>query len=138
MVSSDQLAFPKGLTSAPGRPRVAANSPVVFDVSLEYIPGLEFDEEWRWKMDRVAIFIYIFLLDFPTLQTPVVEDEIPYVVVYLHLFIFSLLYKNILVLKYLLPYYKKAQAEENNLTRKVVSRIGLSGNKLRYLNLISK
>lgn len=41
----DQLAFPKGLTSAPGRPRVAANSPVVFDVSLEYIPGLELDEE---------------------------------------------------------------------------------------------
>ncbi|KAL3835090.1 hypothetical protein ACJIZ3_009826 [Penstemon smallii] len=38
------LAFPKGLTSAPGRPRVAANSPVVFDVSLEYIPGLD-DEE---------------------------------------------------------------------------------------------
>lgn len=45
VVSSDQLAFPKGLTSAPGRPRVAANSPVVFDVSLEYIPGLEIDEE---------------------------------------------------------------------------------------------
>ncbi|CAI0396867.1 unnamed protein product [Linum tenue] len=40
-----QLAFPKGLTSAPGRPRVAPNSPVVFDVSLEYIPGLEADEE---------------------------------------------------------------------------------------------
>ncbi|XP_034684841.1 peptidyl-prolyl cis-trans isomerase FKBP16-3, chloroplastic [Vitis riparia] len=39
------LAFPKGLTSAPGRPRVAANSPVVFDVSLEYIPGLELEEE---------------------------------------------------------------------------------------------
>ncbi|KAL3534720.1 hypothetical protein ACH5RR_003181 [Cinchona calisaya] len=41
------LAFPKGLNSAPGRPRVAANSPVVFDVSLEYIPGLglELDEE---------------------------------------------------------------------------------------------
>ncbi|KAG9145086.1 hypothetical protein Leryth_008886 [Lithospermum erythrorhizon] len=38
------LAFPKGLTSAPGRPRVAPNSPVVFDVSLEYIPGLEADE----------------------------------------------------------------------------------------------
>ncbi|XP_073150659.1 peptidyl-prolyl cis-trans isomerase FKBP16-3, chloroplastic isoform X2 [Henckelia pumila] len=38
------LAFPKGLNSAPGRPRVAANSPVVFDVSLEYIPGLEDDE----------------------------------------------------------------------------------------------
>ncbi|KAA8527264.1 hypothetical protein F0562_034639 [Nyssa sinensis] len=39
------LAFPKGLTSAPGRPRVAPNSPVIFDVSLEYIPGLEVDEE---------------------------------------------------------------------------------------------
>ncbi|XP_020217426.1 peptidyl-prolyl cis-trans isomerase FKBP16-3, chloroplastic [Cajanus cajan] len=39
------LAFPKGLTSAPGRPRVPPSSPVVFDVSLEYIPGLEVDEE---------------------------------------------------------------------------------------------
>ncbi|KAJ7980657.1 Peptidylprolyl isomerase [Quillaja saponaria] len=39
------LAFPKGLSSAPGRPRVAPNSPVIFDVSLEYIPGLESDEE---------------------------------------------------------------------------------------------
>ncbi|KAL5990877.1 hypothetical protein ACLOJK_011782 [Asimina triloba] len=39
------LAFPKGLTSAPGRPRVAPNSPVIFDVSLEYVPGLEADEE---------------------------------------------------------------------------------------------
>ncbi|KAM0012661.1 putative peptidylprolyl isomerase [Helianthus debilis subsp. tardiflorus] len=39
------LAFPKGLTSAPGRPRVAPNSPVIFDVSLEYIPGLDDDEE---------------------------------------------------------------------------------------------
>ncbi|EPS63089.1 hypothetical protein M569_11698 [Genlisea aurea] len=39
------LAFPKGLTSAPGRPRVAPNSPVVFDVSLEYIPGLELEED---------------------------------------------------------------------------------------------
>ncbi|KAK1411470.1 hypothetical protein QVD17_38019 [Tagetes erecta] len=37
-------AFPKGLTSAPGRPRVAPSSPVIFDVSLEYIPGLD-DEE---------------------------------------------------------------------------------------------
>jgi hypothetical protein len=36
-----QMAFPKGLTSAPGRPRVAPNSPVVFDVSLLYIPGLD-------------------------------------------------------------------------------------------------
>ncbi|KAE9450453.1 hypothetical protein C3L33_17649, partial [Rhododendron williamsianum] len=40
-----QLAFPKGLTSAPGRPRVAPSSPVIFDVSLEYIPGLEAEEE---------------------------------------------------------------------------------------------
>ncbi|GAU47204.1 hypothetical protein TSUD_89130 [Trifolium subterraneum] len=39
------LAFPKGLNSAPGRPRVAPNSPVVFDVSLEYVPGLEVDDE---------------------------------------------------------------------------------------------
>uniref|UniRef100_A0A0F7CZ29 peptidylprolyl isomerase n=1 Tax=Habenaria pantlingiana TaxID=1498489 RepID=A0A0F7CZ29_9ASPA len=39
-----RLAFPKGLSSAPGRPRVAPNSPVVFDVSLEFIPGLEVDE----------------------------------------------------------------------------------------------
>uniref|UniRef100_A0A0F7H0C2 peptidylprolyl isomerase n=1 Tax=Geranium incanum TaxID=1158081 RepID=A0A0F7H0C2_9ROSI len=39
------LAFPKGLTSAPGRPRVAPSSPVVFDVSLEYIPGLETGDE---------------------------------------------------------------------------------------------
>ncbi|KAI3746654.1 hypothetical protein L6452_09093 [Arctium lappa] len=39
------LAFPKGLASAPGRPRVAANSPVVFDVSLEYIPGLDDEQE---------------------------------------------------------------------------------------------
>ncbi|KAH9620165.1 hypothetical protein KSS87_012531 [Heliosperma pusillum] len=39
------LAFPKGLTSAPGRPRVAPSSPVVFDVSLEYIPGLDYEEE---------------------------------------------------------------------------------------------
>ncbi|XP_078435217.1 FKBP-like peptidyl-prolyl cis-trans isomerase family protein [Wolffia australiana] len=39
------LAFPKGLASAPGRPRVSANSPVVFDVSLEYIPGLDSEED---------------------------------------------------------------------------------------------
>eukprot|EP00271_Cylindrocystis_brebissonii_P004693 TRINITY_DN1650_c0_g1_i1.p1 TRINITY_DN1650_c0_g1~~TRINITY_DN1650_c0_g1_i1.p1 ORF type:complete len:295 (-),score=42.31 TRINITY_DN1650_c0_g1_i1:696-1580(-) len=39
------LAFPKGLVSAPGRPRVPPSSPVVFDVSLRYIPGLEDDDE---------------------------------------------------------------------------------------------
>ena len=36
-----ELAFPKGLASAPGRPRIAPYSPVVFDVKLLYIPGLE-------------------------------------------------------------------------------------------------
>ncbi|KAG8087803.1 hypothetical protein GUJ93_ZPchr0010g10799 [Zizania palustris] len=35
------LAFPKGLTSAPGRPRVPPSSPIVFDVNLLYIPGLD-------------------------------------------------------------------------------------------------
>ncbi|XP_059309874.1 LOW QUALITY PROTEIN: peptidyl-prolyl cis-trans isomerase FKBP16-3, chloroplastic [Lycium ferocissimum] len=39
------LSFPKGLISAPGRPRVPPNSPVIFDVSLEFIPGLDSDEE---------------------------------------------------------------------------------------------
>ncbi|XP_050117677.1 peptidyl-prolyl cis-trans isomerase FKBP16-3, chloroplastic-like [Malus sylvestris] len=39
------LAFPKGLNSAPGRPRVAPSSPVVFDVSLEYVPGLDIEED---------------------------------------------------------------------------------------------
>ena len=38
------LAFPKGLASAAGRPRVPPASPVVFDVQLLLIPGLE-DEE---------------------------------------------------------------------------------------------
>lgn len=36
-----QMAFPKGLNSAPGRPRVAPNSPVIFDVNLLYVPGLD-------------------------------------------------------------------------------------------------
>eukprot|EP00250_Pteridium_aquilinum_P008689 c18135_g1_i1 orf=76-750(+) len=36
-----QLAYPKGLPSAAGRPRVLPNSPVMFDVSLEYVPGLD-------------------------------------------------------------------------------------------------
>ncbi|XP_062196639.1 peptidyl-prolyl cis-trans isomerase FKBP16-3, chloroplastic [Phragmites australis] len=35
------LAFPKGLTSAPGRPRVPPSSPIIFDVNLLYIPGLD-------------------------------------------------------------------------------------------------
>jgi len=33
--------FFSGLASAPGRPRISAFSPVVFDVKLLYIPGLE-------------------------------------------------------------------------------------------------
>ncbi|EFJ51600.1 hypothetical protein VOLCADRAFT_103490 [Volvox carteri f. nagariensis] len=38
------LAFPKGLKAAPGRPAVPPATPVVFDVQLLYIPGLEGDE----------------------------------------------------------------------------------------------
>jgi hypothetical protein len=33
------LSFPKPLKAAAGRPTVPANSPVVFDVQLLYIPG---------------------------------------------------------------------------------------------------
>ena len=36
-----ELSFPKGLASGPGRPRVPPASPCIFDVRLEYIPGLE-------------------------------------------------------------------------------------------------
>lgn len=39
-----ELAFPKPLKAAAGRPSVPANTPVVFDVQLLYIPGLEADE----------------------------------------------------------------------------------------------
>jgi peptidylprolyl isomerase len=38
------LSFPKGLPAGPGRPRVPPSSPVVFDVQLLYIPGLEMEE----------------------------------------------------------------------------------------------
>ena len=38
-VLSGNLAFPKGLSSGPGRPRVPPKSPVVFDVELVYVPG---------------------------------------------------------------------------------------------------
>jgi peptidylprolyl isomerase len=41
LLDYEQLAFPRGLTSAPGRPRVPPNSTVVFDVNLLYIPGLD-------------------------------------------------------------------------------------------------
>lgn len=33
------LGFPKSIKAAAGRPTVPANSPLVFDVSLLYIPG---------------------------------------------------------------------------------------------------
>ena len=36
-----ELSFPKGLASAPGRPKVPPFSPVVFDVNLLYIPGFD-------------------------------------------------------------------------------------------------
>lgn len=36
-----ELAFPKGLPAAAGRPRVPPSSPVMFDVQLLYIPGLD-------------------------------------------------------------------------------------------------
>ncbi|KAL4854514.1 Peptidyl-prolyl cis-trans isomerase FKBP16-3 [Chlorella vulgaris] len=39
------LAFPKGLPAAAGRPRVAPASPVVFDVKLLRIPGVTDDDE---------------------------------------------------------------------------------------------
>ena len=35
------LAFPKGLASAPGRPKVGAKAPVIFDAHLLYIPGFD-------------------------------------------------------------------------------------------------
>ena len=38
------LSFPKGLPAGPGRPRVPPASPVVFDVQLLYVPGLEMEE----------------------------------------------------------------------------------------------
>ncbi|CAG9463604.1 unnamed protein product [Pedinophyceae sp. YPF-701] len=40
-----ELGFPKGLPSAPGRPRVPPNSPLIFDVKLLYIPGFDTDDE---------------------------------------------------------------------------------------------
>jgi len=36
-----ELAFPKGLASAPGRPKVGAKAPVIFDAHLLYIPGFD-------------------------------------------------------------------------------------------------
>ena len=39
-----ELSFPKGLPAAAGRPRVPPASPIVIDVQLLYIPGLDMDE----------------------------------------------------------------------------------------------
>jgi len=49
------LAFPKGLASAPGRPRVAPFSDVIFDVKLLYIPGLEEEEDGDYVLDIDSI-----------------------------------------------------------------------------------
>lgn len=35
------LGFPKGLASGPGRPRVPPLSPLIFDVKLLLLPGIE-------------------------------------------------------------------------------------------------
>ena len=43
------LAFPKGLSAAAGRPRVAPNSPVIFDVQFLYQPGFEDLEEGEYE-----------------------------------------------------------------------------------------
>jgi hypothetical protein len=37
-----QLAFPKGLDVAVGRPRVAPSTPVIFYIQLLYIPNVSF------------------------------------------------------------------------------------------------
>ncbi|KAG2498815.1 hypothetical protein HYH03_003008 [Edaphochlamys debaryana] len=39
------MAFPKGLKAAAGRPSVPPSSPVVFDVKLLYVPGLDDADE---------------------------------------------------------------------------------------------
>jgi peptidylprolyl isomerase len=39
------LAFDKNLKAAAGRPSVPANSPIIFDVELLYIPGMETEDE---------------------------------------------------------------------------------------------
>ena len=43
------LAFPKPLPAAAGRPRVPANSPVIFDVQFLYQPGFEDLEEGEYE-----------------------------------------------------------------------------------------
>ncbi|KAK9802616.1 hypothetical protein WJX73_004183 [Symbiochloris irregularis] len=39
-----KLSYPKGFASEPGRPNLPPRSPVVFDVQLRYVAGLELDE----------------------------------------------------------------------------------------------
>lgn len=39
------LAFPKGLKAAAGRASVPPASPVMFDVKMVYIPGMDVDDE---------------------------------------------------------------------------------------------
>ena len=65
-----QLAFPKGLGAAAGRPRVPPSSPVIFDVNLVYIPGLSDLDEWDKAMagmynkiqGKVKLHIFFFLI----------------------------------------------------------------------------
>jgi peptidylprolyl isomerase len=40
-----ELAYPKGLAAAPGRPVIPPRSPLQFDVWLRYVPGLEEEQE---------------------------------------------------------------------------------------------
>jgi len=49
------LAFPKGLASGPGRPRVPPNSDVIFDVFLRYIPGSDDEDDEDYVLDINAI-----------------------------------------------------------------------------------
>ncbi len=44
VADAGSLSFPNGLKAAAGRPSVPPASPVMFDVQLLYIPGLEDDE----------------------------------------------------------------------------------------------
>ena len=57
MGNAGNLAFPKGLASGPGRPRVPPASPVVFDVQLVYVPG-----ELLLRLDLVVLQLPAILL----------------------------------------------------------------------------
>eukprot|EP00958_Prasinococcus_capsulatus_P024500 scaffold3836_cov417-Prasinococcus_capsulatus_cf.AAC.2 len=50
-----ELAFPNGLASAPGRPRIPPSTPVVFDVELVDIPG--FDVNLSADASHTSLFV---------------------------------------------------------------------------------